>query len=155
MQRKDQIGPRAKHLGILAEQSVSREAQSMGLTPVQSRVLGFLVGHRADPPCARDVESIFALSHPTVSGILSRLEEKGFLSFRADTDDGRIKRIIVTQQALICSERIRGSIDALEKEILKGFSPEEKAQFINYLDRAIRNLGGGPHKCSRKEESQA
>ncbi|MGM9640204.1 MAG: MarR family winged helix-turn-helix transcriptional regulator [Faecousia sp.] len=154
MHRKDQIGPRAKHLGILAEQSVSQETQSMGLTPVQSRVLGFLVGHPEDPPCVRDVEAFFALSHPTVSGILSRLEEKGFLSFRADTDDGRIKRIIVSQQAVVYAERIRGSIDALEKEIVKGFTPEEKAQFIQYLDRAIRNLGGGPHKCSRKVESQ-
>ena len=33
MRCKDLIGPRAKHLGILTERTVSREALDMGLTP--------------------------------------------------------------------------------------------------------------------------
>ena len=66
------------HLRILHwqfDQTVSGALAEMDLTAAQGQIMGFL-SHRKTPPCSRDIEESFHLSHPTVSGLLSRLEKK-------------------------------------------------------------------------------
>ena len=74
------------------DQAVSAALAQMDLTAAQGQIIGFL-SFRKEPPCSRDIEDAFQLSHPTVSGLLSRMEKKGFLEFRADPADRRCKRI--------------------------------------------------------------
>ena len=125
------------------DQIMSAAVAQMDLTPVQSRVMGFLA-HRQDPACAKDVETEFGLTHPTVSGILSRLEKKGFIEFRPDSADRRCKRIYVLEKGNEHIDQIRRIIQENEERIVQGFSEEEKMQFAAFLDRAIRNMGGDP-----------
>lgn len=121
----------------------------MELTPVQSRVMGYLA-HRQEAPCAKDVETEFQLSHPTVSGILSRLEKKNFVEFRPDPVDRRCKRIYVLEKGWEHIGQIHNVIRENEERIVRDFSEEEKQQFASFLERAIRNMGGSP--CHHKEE---
>ena len=76
------------------DQAMNNALASMDLTAAQGHIMGFIT-HREKPPCARDIEEQFQLSHPTVSGILSRLEQKGFVEMRPDPQDRRYKRIYV------------------------------------------------------------
>ena len=55
------------------DQTVSGALAQMDLTAAQGQIMGFL-SHR-EPPCSRDIEEAFQLTHPTVSGLLSRLEK--------------------------------------------------------------------------------
>ena len=98
------------------------------------------LSHREDPPCARDVEEVFQLSHPTVSGLLSRLEKKQFLELRTDKADRRVKRIYILPKGRDFLDRIRQVIDANEERLIRGFSEEEAARFASYLNRAIQNM---------------
>ena len=125
------------------DQIMSAAVARMELTPVQSRVMGYLA-HRKEPPCAKDVEEEFQLSHPTVSGILSRLEKKRFIEFRPDPQDRRCKRIYVLEKGMEHIDQIRHTIRENEERIVRDFSEEEKEQFAAYLERAIRNMGGSP-----------
>ena len=122
---------------------MSAAVAQMDLTPVQSRVMGYLA-HRQDPACAKDVETEFGLTHPTVSGILSRLEKKGFIEFRPDSADRRCKRIYVLEKGNEHIDQIRRIIQENEERIVQDFSEEEKLQFAAFLNRAIRNMGGDP-----------
>ena len=131
------------------DQFLSAAVTQMDLTPVQSRVVGYLA-HRSEPPCAKDVEEEFQLSHPTVSGILSRLEKKAFVEFRPDPADRRCKRIYVLEKGWEHIGQIRRIINENEDRIVDGFTEEEKQQFAAFLERAIRNMGGS--LCHRKEE---
>lgn len=131
------------------DQFLSAAVTQMDLTPVQSRVVGYLA-HRSEPPCAKDVEEEFQLSHPTVSGILSRLEKKGFVEFRPDPADRRCKRIYVLEKGWEHIGQIRRIINENEDRIVDGFTEEEKQQFAAFLERAIRNMGGS--LCHHKEE---
>ena len=101
---------------------------------------------------ARDIEEAFQLSHPTVSGILSRLEKKGFIEFRPDPEDRRCKRIYVLQKGVELHETMRRTIADTESQLVSGFSEEEKALFRQFLCRAIENLGGTPGRPIHKEE---
>ena len=130
-------------------QFLSAAVTQMDLTPVQSRVVGYLA-HRSEPPCAKDVEEEFQLSHPTVSGILSRLEKKAFVEFRPDPADRRCKRIYVLEKGWEHIGQIHRIINENEDRIVDGFTEEEKQQFAAFLERAIRNMGGS--LCHHKEE---
>lgn len=154
MQRPRFIGPRVKQLHTLTNQCMRQTFEQEGLTHTQSRVLGYLSDHQEPRPCPKDVEEAFSLSHPTVSGILARLEEKGFLVFQTDAQDRRCKRITVTDKALGVHAQVRATIDRMEAQMTEGFTDEEKMELSDLLDRVIRNMGGEPcgvpGPCERK-----
>lgn len=133
------------------DQTVSGALAEMELTAAQGHIMGFLT-HRKDPPCSRDIEEAFHLSHPTVSGLLSRLEKKGFIEFRPDPEDRRCKRIYILPKGQSCNETMHRTIAAYEAKIVAGFSEEEKEQFAAYLQRAISNMGHVP--CERKPKEE-
>ena len=150
---KQCFGPRFRVLHWCTDQIMNDALSQVELTASQGRIMAYLV-HRADPPCARDIEEQFHLSHPSVSGTLSRLEKKGFLEFRPDPDDRRCKRIYMLPKGLACHERMEQAIARIEQQTVAGFTPEEQAQFSRFLDRAIRNMGVSPCKHFHKEEPQ-
>ena len=133
------------------DQRMTHALAEMELTASQGPILGF-ISHRKTPPCARDIEEAFHLSHPTVSGLLARLEKKGFIEFRSDPADRRCKRIYLLPKGQACHEAFHSTIDACEKKVLTGFSEAEKEQFAALLQRAISNMGLTPCERNRKEE---
>lgn len=134
------------------DQALSRALAQMDLTAAQGQIIGFLT-HRKEPPCSRDVEEAFHLSHPTVSGLLARLEKKGFIEFRPDPADRRCKRIYILPKGNACHETMHRIIAENEEKMVAGFSEEEKEQFAALLQRAISNMGPGPCERKSKEES--
>lgn len=127
--------------------------ESMELTAVQGHIMAYLA-HAETPPCPRDLEAEFHLTHPTVSGILSRLEQKGFLELRTDPEDRRCKRIYVLDKGWQCHEVMHRTIQENERRMTEGFTPEEQELFAGLLRRAIHNMGGDPTPRRFKEDNQ-
>ena len=145
-------GHLARVLHWCTHHSMDNALEKMELTAAQGRIMGFLA-HTKQPPCPRDLEAEFQLSHPTVSGILSRLEQKGFIELRTDPDDRRCKRIYVLPKGKECQDLMHQTIQETERRIVDGFSPEEQEQFAFLLQRAITNMGGSPCHRKHKEET--
>ena len=131
---------------------MNRKLQELELTSAQGHAIGFLRCSK-EPPCARDMETAYGLSHATVSGILSRLEGKGFIEQTPDPRDRRVKRICLLEKGTACSESIRRHIDESEAIMGEGFTDEELEQFRLYLRRAISNLEQSirENHCNREE----
>lgn len=134
------------------DQSMTNALETMELTAAQGHIMGFL-SHRKTPPCPRDIELEFHLSHPTVSGLLSRLEQKGFIELRTDPDDRRCKRVYILPKGRECHELMHKTIQENEQRIVQGFTPEEQEQFSRLLHRAITNMGGNPCPRRHKEDN--
>ena len=81
-------------LSFALAQTMNETLSSLELTFSQGHILGYLA-HCQTPPCAKNIEERFQLSHPTVSGLLSRLERKGFLSQQPDPQDRRRKLALI------------------------------------------------------------
>ena len=133
------------------DQSMTNALEAMDLTAAQGHIMGYL-SHRPDPPCPREIEEAFHLSHPTVSGLLSRLEKKSFIEFRPDPADRRCKRIYILPKGHDCHETMHRIIQENEAKVVAGFSEEEKELFAQLLTRSIANMGPGP--CERKPKEE-
>lgn len=133
------------------DQAMTSALARMELTAAQGHILGYL-GHRESPPCPKDIEVEFRLSHPTVSGLLSRLEKKGFLELRPDPEDRRCKRIYILSKGRECLQTMHQTIQDTETRMVQNFTPQEQEQFQQYLERAIANMGGACGKCKPKED---
>lgn len=153
---KHHYGPRFRVLHWCTDQLLNDALADMDLTSSQGRILGYL-SHHAQAPCPRDLEEHFHLSHPSISGTLSRMEKKGFIEFRPDPADHRCKRIYILPKGMECHTRIEQNIDMNEARVVQDFTPEEQELFSQFLNRAITNLGGCP-PCpppDKKEEPKA
>ncbi len=144
-------GPLLRMLHSSIDQSITQAVESMDLTASQGHIIGFLAAQET-PPTPRDLEEVFHLSHPTVSGLLSRMEKKGFITFRPDEKDRRCKRILLLPKGQECSANLYQSILRSEEQLVAGFTPEEQELFRIYLKRAISNMNGWPNFPNRKEE---
>ena len=127
--------------------------EKLELTGSQGRILAYLA-HAKTPPCPRDLEAEFHLTHPTVSGLLSRLEQKGFVQLRTDPEDRRVRRIYVLEKGRLCHEVMHNTILENEQRMVAGFTPEEQEVFSDLLQRAIRNMGADPTPRRLKEDNQ-
>lgn len=114
----DYFGPRFRLLHWCHDQILNDALAKMDLTAAQGRIMGYIT-HRPQPPCARDIEEHFHLSHPSVSGTLSRMEKKGFIAFRPDEEDRRCKRIYILPRGKECQERIEQTILEMEQNVVK------------------------------------
>ena len=148
--------PRYGHLVRIlhscTDQKITAALASMELTAAQGPILGF-IEHAEQPPCARDLEEVFHLTHPTVSGLLTRLEKKGFIEFRPDEIDRRCKRIHILDKGRRCNEMMHRIIDENESRMVQDFTREERELFEQFLARAIRNMGASPCRRKHKEEN--
>ena len=142
------FGHRIRVLHWCADQSMTNALAAMELTAAQGQIMAYLV-HQPQPPCPRDVEEAFRLSHPTVSGLLSRLEKKGFIALCPDPADKRCKRIHVLPRGEECHETMHRVLLQNEEALVRGFTDGEKEQFFAFLERAIANV-----RLADKEEQQ-
>ncbi len=136
------------------DQSMTNALESMELTASQGHIMAFLA-HQEQAPCPRDIEKELRLSHPTVSGLLSRLEQKGFIELRSDPDDRRCKRVYILPKGRQCHDLMHLTILENERRIVEDFSPQEQEQFAALLHRAINNMGGSTCPRRHKEEDNA
>lgn len=127
------------------------KALSMGLTSPQLFALNYLLKHQDQEICQRDIEHNFDLSHATVSGLISRLVNKGFVECEISAVDKRYKRIIITEKAKQCDTEMRLYIQNYEDQLTKGFSEDEKKLLRNFLLRMLENMNEDILKETMKE----
>ena len=150
---KPLYGRSIRQLYWASDQAMTATLASMDLTASQGHILAFFA-HSPAPPCPKDMEEAFHLTHPTVSGLLSRLEKKGFILIEPDPADRRCKRVRLDAKGRESLSKMEATITSNEAKLVKDFTEEEKALFADFLSRAITNLGGSPCRTPFcKEES--
>ena len=145
MDTSKHLGPRLRLLNQEIHQYMDERFAALELTGSQSFLLRCLMENEEVYP--KDLEQRFHLSHPTVSGILQRLESKGFITVEPSARDRRCKRIRATEKASLCQKEVCKSFAAMEQVMVKGMSDEDIELLIRLLDLAADNL-----KASEEEE---
>ena len=134
------LGPQLRYLNNRITQYMDQQFLALDLTSTQSFILHHLSLHENEAMYPKDIENRFHLTHPTVSGVLQRLEAKNFIVIEPDRADRRCKRIRLTDRARRCDEAVRHAFETLERLMCSGMSEEEQQTLLRLLDLASANL---------------
>lgn len=110
------------------------------LTKSQQEVLGYLHFTDKDPVIQKDIEEHFHISNPTVTGILNRLEQKGFIERKHNPKDKRVRAIVLTQKEQDLHGDIENQIRIMESKFSDALGEEKRKQLLEILKELAQNL---------------
>jgi MarR family transcriptional regulator, repressor for mepA len=137
--RNDEIGFLIKriHDGIYKKANLYLKQQHLTLT--QTRVLSYLLEHQGEKTSQKDIEEHFAVAHPTVVGILKRLECKGFIACGFEKGS-RLKYVYLTKCPEALAEDMGNNPLIFEEELLEGLSKEDINELRRLLGHIYQNI---------------
>ena len=137
------IGPRiqrlAKHSHRYLEQMPSFKSIEK-VTGTKAWIIGFLAQQEACDVYQRDFEKTFGISRSAACKLIDRMEESDLIRRENVPGDARLKRLVLTEKAVLMNEQIEQELSAFNALLVKGFSEEELDQLRSYLDRMEKNV---------------
>lgn len=134
---EDGVGIYIKKINDMIEKQINKNLKEYDLTMTQGRIIGYLNASKDKNITQKDIEKEFNISHVTVSGIISRLENGGFIKVNREK---RVNKLTLLPKCLINEEKVKKHQSLLESIVFKNFEKEEKEKFINDLKKIYVNL---------------
>jgi len=129
---QNDIGALIKQINDRLQAELDAALKDGGITASQLRVLVIL--NESDKTVTqKDIETILGVSHPTVTGLVSRLENNGFVETYFDPLDKRNKIVRLTNKSRELSQRVQFSPEIMEKRLSSNITPHEKETLIKLL----------------------
>ena len=126
----------ARRLFSISKENKIEDSQS----PLQCRILKYLVKNQDKEIYQKDLEDIFQISKATVSSVLFTMENNKIIQRVVSSNDARSKRIELTEKSKEVYKNMQIVFEKLNKELEKGLSDEEINTFYNILDKLYKNI---------------
>lgn len=130
-----------RYMDSLAEtQGLPRPKDGRGISGTNLFIMAYLYEHRDRDIFQKDLEEQLNVRRSTISKVLQIMEEKELIRREQVARDGRLKKIVLTEQSM---ERVglwRERSRQIESRLTKGFSEEELEQFCYLLNKAKHNF---------------
>ena len=133
------IGYLIKNINDKLKVKADADLKHNNLTLAQSRVLTFL-DSKGGQTTQKEIEVFLEVSHPTVVGIISRMEQNGHLRCWVDEKDKRNKIVALTEQAKALGDEMKQKIFANEQRLLASLSREDIEKLKQMLLTIYNNL---------------
>lgn len=124
-------------LVALFHREYEEAAAARSLTGAQAKVLALL---RRGPMPMRHIAQTLSCEPSNITGIVDRLEGRGFVTREADPQDRRVKLVAATDSGGVASEELRESLN-FAREPLAALNDEERAQLRDLLRRILQHAG--------------
>ena len=143
MKQERFLGGYLRAISNALSQDMQQQTEQLGLTSSQGMFLHHIWKRQqqGQDTYAKDLEEFFYIKHPTVSGVLQRMELGGFLTLEASSTDRRCKVIRLTQKALDAHAQIEQHLRSSEAQLMQNMSQAEQQDFRRLLQLAAKNLG--------------
>ena len=140
MKEETNLGAYFKSISNALDRKFNRDLDQFDLTLSQASTLMFLHFNQDKEISQIDIQNNFNLTNPTVTGILKRLELKGFICRTTSSSDGRRNIIRLTEKSAQLEQLLAQGIANAENQMTKGFTEEEKELLISLLGRVLVNI---------------
>ncbi len=90
------------------------------------------------------LETFFRVKHPTMIGILRRLEAKEFVAIEINAQDKRLRDVHLLPKGTALNAKMYALLKEDEARLTAGFTPDETETLRALLLHAYRNLGDTP-----------
>ena len=119
---------------------MNERLKKLGITSSQCAVLDYLFHTNKEEVNQRDVEKNLSLKNPTVTGILKRMEEKGFILSVPNASDKRKKNIYLTEKAYDIQRKMDADRRKLDKRLTIGLTKKEVEALSRGLEKVLYNI---------------
>ena len=137
MLKKD-VGYLIKSINDKLKVRADAELKQYHLTMSQSRVLVYLRS-RGGQATQKEIETFLDVAHPTVVGLVSRMEQNGYVTCWP-CEDGRNKYVKLTPQAEAIDKNMQENMRANEEMLLAPLSPEDRERLRDLLLTVAEHL---------------
>lgn len=136
---KNDIGYLLKSINDKLAAYANADMAKFGLTFTQSRVLAAL-RNAGGKMTQKELERTLEVSHPTVVGLVSRMEKQGFLDTCQDEADRRNKIVSLTDKARSVGERLDQKAEEHNRMMLTGLTEEQASSLVEMLAIVEHNI---------------
>ena len=135
---KNDVGYRIKRINDKLAVRADAELKQYHLTLSQGRVVLYL-SSRGGQATQKEIETFLGVAHPTVVGLVSRMEQSGYVTCWP-CEDGRNKNVKLTVQAEALDKDMQRNRLESEQMLLSPLSPEEREQLRKLLITVAEHL---------------
>lgn len=140
MQERLPIGFVFKQINNVYEKEFNNILRTLGITASQCAVLDYLFSSQKEEVTQRDIEKALSLKNPTVTGLLKRLDEKGFILIVPSNKDKRCKNVYLTEKAYDIQRRMEADRKKIDRKLTIGMSKKEIEALQKMLGRVLYNI---------------
>ena len=130
-----------KKLALEFDKIAIPELAPYDLTPTQFKVIKYLLMNPEVDITQRNIERVYSMTNPTVTGILQNLEKNNWIERVENPKDARSKVIKLTQKAIKQKEKLNNLGEKLEKEFTKGLTKDEQKHLNELLNKLYDSMG--------------
>lgn len=109
-------------------------------SPLQFKILEFLLKNQDNDYCPKDFENKFNVSKATISGVLVTMEKRGIITMVASSKDARCKIVKLTNKSIDQFNEMNNILNKMNDELVKGISEYDLNTFFNVLQSMKNNL---------------
>lgn len=136
----DKIAILIKKLSLEFDKIAIPIVGSYDLTPSQYKIIKYLIHNEDNIIRQRDIEKVFSMTNPTVTGILQNLEKNGWIKRIENKDDARSKVIKLTDKALYQKDDLYKIGEKIENKLVSGLDKDEQVELKRLLNKLFDNL---------------
>ena len=137
---QSEIGYLLKVIQENAERLANQIYRPADLTSAQVRLMKYVRSREGRMATQKEIEHYFQVSHPTVVGIVQRLEHKGFVRTEMDERDKRKKLIFLTEYEEKMYQQVKSSHEKMEHILTAGMTEEQIRRLSELLSLVLCNL---------------
>ena len=132
---------------------IEKSTDSANVTGMQAMIVHHLILREKEGDLfQKDIESAFQMRRSTATGILQLMEQHGLLRREPVPQDGRLKRLVLTDKALALDARIKKKFRDTETLMRAGISEEDMDAWFRVCGRIRANLENYQRRASEGQE---
>lgn len=126
-----------KKLSLNMTAQLELNLKSKSITGVQVYFLVYILRHHPKGTYLTELCREIGVSKPTLSALIKKLREKGYLNFQEDPADVRKKKVLPTEKLLTEGDRFIEKAAQMEAEICSVLDGNEKVQLMNLEEKLL------------------
>ena len=143
-----------RQIGIGLDQLINRILAQADITGVQALTLLYILQNSQNGVSVTSLHLASGHSKATVSKLVKRLWEKGYVSLEPSREDGRQRLLYGTEEGRQLKVFLECSIAASENQLYRGFSPGDLEALDRLQKKMLENLSPAPESKQKEEKTK-
>ena len=142
-------------IGRLHRTVFERNISKMGIHHSQHHLLMYIAKEK-EIPSQKQIAEKFGITPAAVARSLKALECEGYIERACVEDDGRFKKIVITEKGRDIVSKSHQMFKETDESVFEDFSDDDIAKFNEYLDKMQSKLNckNEENLCVRKQDEK-